>query len=328
MLYRRLGSTDVQVPEIGLGCSAYWGHRAFSERQAIAVVEEAFAQGINFFDTGHNYANFNAEPRLGRALRALLRQVDRAQLVISSKAGSLRGSTRLTHDRARREGDHDYSPDAIEASCRASIANLGCGYLDIFQLHAIGADQLTAALLERLADMRRAGLYRLLGINSHSGDDLRHLSAQRGPVDMVLLDYNALQQDREPVIAALAETGIGVVAGTALAQGHLVRRRPGSLASGAWFWYLARALLKPGSRRLARAAAPLREALAAIPGMTPAQAAVAYVLGNAGVASCLVGTTQPEHLRELALASGLRLPEAGRQAIRQAYARLPRPVSR
>jgi len=62
---------------------------------------------------------------------------------------------------------------------------------------------------------------------------------------MVLLDYNVLQLDRDPVISELSKAGIGVVAGTVLAQGHLVEGKIGSLKSFADLWYLARALIKP-----------------------------------------------------------------------------------
>jgi len=89
MLYRQLGRTGLQVSAIALGCSGFWGSRQFSESQAAAIVIEAFERGVNLFDTGNNYSNFNAEPRLGRILRQILSRHPRSRLVISSKAGTV-----------------------------------------------------------------------------------------------------------------------------------------------------------------------------------------------------------------------------------------------
>ena len=74
MKYRQLGNTELRVSEISLGCSGFWGNRYFSEKKATAVIYAAFERGINFFDTGHNYSSFNAEPRLGRIIKEILKK--------------------------------------------------------------------------------------------------------------------------------------------------------------------------------------------------------------------------------------------------------------
>jgi aryl-alcohol dehydrogenase-like predicted oxidoreductase len=305
MLYRQLGKTGLQVSEISLGCAGFWGSRRFPEATAEAIVLEAFERGINLFDTGHNYSNFNAEPRLGRILRQILSRHPRSRLVVSSKAGTLVPAGSLLPTRWRRQ--KDFSPDYIEQSCAESIRNLQCGYLDIFQLHDIDVTAITPRLLERLQRMRQQGMYRHLGIYTHQVADARFLAALPDLVEVVLTDFNLLQLAREPFIDALARAGIGVLAGTVLAQGHLLQDRVGSLRSRADAWYLARALLQPNARRLARTAATMRAALAGVREMSAAQAAFARVLHNPAIASCVFGTTRLEHLREVVDASGRRL---------------------
>ena len=82
-VYRRtLGSTDMKISEIGLGCASYWGKKFFSETQAIKVVHTALDKGINFLDTGHSYSDGNAEYRLGKALVTVTNKND---LCISRK---------------------------------------------------------------------------------------------------------------------------------------------------------------------------------------------------------------------------------------------------
>lgn len=325
MKYRKLGLTNLLVSEISLGCSGYWGNRQFEEGKAIAIVREAYDRGVNFFDTGSNYSNFNAEPRLGLAIREILSHHDRSSLVISSKAGSLRGSAFQLA--ANRLPSQDFSPEAIENSCRRSIAKLGCGYLDILQLHGATKQDLTPRLLERLSKMRDQGLYRYLGINTHDSRVMQYIASTPLLCDMVLIDYNLLQLDREPLIQQLAQANVGVVAGTVLAQGHLVSTKIGSIRSGSFFWYLARTWLKPSSRRLARSSASMRTILRSIPGMTASQAAFSYILANPLVSSCVFGTTKHANLQDVLEAVDLQLDDVDKVAIRDAFAALPGAIS-
>ena len=289
MKYRKLGNTDLNVSEISIGCSGYWGDKNYSEKDATHIIMTAFEYGINFFDTGHNYSNFNAEPRLGRIVKEILSNNDRSKIVLSTKGGSIIGRAPIfpfTHSKTQ-----DFSPNAIEASCYDSIKNLKCEYLDIFQLHGISQKQITDDLLTRLQTMKKNGMYRYLGINTHNKIELEYISEHPEIFNMVLLDYNVLQLDREDVIRKLFRSGIGVVAGTVLAQGHLLKGMKGSIKSGSFFWYLARSLLKGTSRRLADNSKGMREVLSSITEMSAAQAAFAYILANREISSCVFGTT-------------------------------------
>jgi aryl-alcohol dehydrogenase-like predicted oxidoreductase len=297
----------------------------FSEEKAAAVIHEAFERGVNFFDTGHNYSNFNAEPRLGRVLGEILSRHDRASLIISTKGGSVTGMSPVLS--LRRGETKDFSPDAIELSCSESIRNLNCGYLDIFQLHGITKSQMSEQLLERLSRMKQRGMFKYLGVNTHKEADMLHVAKHPEIFDMVLIDYNVLQLDREPVIDKLHEAGIGVVAGTVLAQGHLVRGRIGAIKTGSFFWYLARTMLRPSSRRLAKSARAMRDALASITEMSPAQAAFSYILENKKVASCVFGTTSIPNLIEVLEAVDRELDESSKLKIRKAYETLTNKIS-
>lgn len=327
MKYRQLGKTGLSVSEISLGCSGFWGNKRFPEKKAEAVIHEAFERGVNFFDTGHHYCNFNAEPRLGRIVKNLLSRNDRTALIISSKAtnrAALRTSLTPSNRGSR---ERDYSPDYIEMSCAKSIKNLNCGYLDIFQLHGILETELTEQLLERLRSMKQKGMYRFLGINTHSEKVNLFVSNHPEIFDMVLLDYNVLQLDRDAVIEKLAQSGIGVVAGTVLAQGNLVEGKIGTLRSIADMWYLARATLKRDSRRLARNSKAMRQTLSSVKEMSAAQAAFAYVLENPGVSSCVFGTTNTANLIEILASVDKTLAEDSRIAIRRTFDAMPNRIS-
>lgn len=287
---RQLGRTGLVVSHIGLGCSGFWGNHRFPEADAEKIVRRALERGVNLFDTGINYSGYHAEPRLGLILQRAFNQWPREKLIISSKAGTVAGQTGINGE-AR-----NFSPAHIQQCCAQSLRNLHCDYLDIFQLHGIGEHQLTDELFATLERMRREGMYRFLGINTHSRSTMLHISKHPGLFDIALIDYSALQLDREPVIAAMHDAGIGVLAGTVLAQGHLSANRIFQLKRSADLWYLARALFKPSSRKLMLGAAAMRKTIARIHSQKPAQTSFAYVLQNPAIASCLLGTTQVDNL--------------------------------
>ena len=313
MKYRKLGNTDLVVSEVSLGCSGFWGNRRFPEQYASAIIYEAFERGVNFFDTGHNYCNYNAEPRLGRAVKQLLSNCDRSQLVISSKAGTVDRS--LLH--ATRGNSGKITPDDMEKFCSQSIKNLNCDYLDIFQLR--GLEEATEPILERLVSMKKKGMFRYLGVNTHRESEMHTIAMQPEFFDMVLVDYNVLQLDRKPTIDMLNKAGIGIVAGTVLCQGHILHGKIGSIRSISDLWYLARAVLKPGSRNLGKNSKHMRETLASIPECSSAQAAFQFILEDKAIASCTFGTTRISNLIEVIESSEKELSEKSRLAIHNSF---------
>ncbi len=170
-------------------------------------------------------------------------------------------------------------------------------------MHGASEHDINDDLLAALQRLRERGLIRHTGINTHSASTLRWMIAHPDAFDVVLLDYNALQQDREPLIDQLQAVGIGVLAGTVLAQGHLLPARPRlpRLADG---WYLARAWLKPSSRQLMRSARQMRRAVAAIRSQRPAQTAFAYALGHPAWPAASLAPPHPQPRRGAGDAAG------------------------
>ena len=321
MRYRNLGNTALTVSEIGMGCSGFWGDKRFADRKAIDLVLKAFDLGINYFDTGNNYSNFNAEPRLGRALHELLRIVPREKLVISTKAGSQIGYAPTVADDDLYHAD--FSPAALQAACIKSIGNLQCGHIDVFYLHGFKPEVLNDETFRCLADLKSRGLVKAVGVNTHFKADLDAIKRYPEVFDTVLIDANLLQLDRFEIIRDLRQAGIGVAIGTVLAQGHLLGRKVGSVLNGSFFWYLARTLLRPTTKDFAKKAATVRNALLDVKELSPSQAAIAYMLENEDISTCVFGTSNADHLKEIASASGQRLSPASKEKIRVAAAASP-----
>ncbi len=289
MRYRPLGRTGLSVSEIGFGAASWWGMRRFSEVEAVRLVHAALDGGVTLFDTGAAYSQGEAEPRLGRALGG--RDPDR--LVVATKAGTSFAGGRVARD---------FSPAAIVASAERSLRNLGLEVLPLLQLHGPAAAEFTDELRAALQGLKARGLVRALGVNSFDPAVVAHASGLP-EIDAVMVDYNVLRPEREPLIAAAAAAGKGVLAGMPLAMGHIGLRlhRLGSLRD---LWYAARAVV----RHRGEVAGGARFGfLNGLPDMTGAQAALAYVLASADVSAAVVGATQLRHLADNLAASGLTL---------------------
>ena len=183
MLYRPLGRTGLTVSEIGFGCASWWGKPAFDERQALALVHAAIDGGVTFLDTGSSYSAGEAEPRLGRALKGR----DTSGLVVATKAGTYHaGGGRIARD---------FSPQAITASVKRSLRNLGLDVLPLLQLHGPAATELNDDLLVALRDLKTRGLIRALGLNSFDPAVIEHAFGLP-EIDVVMVDYNVLRPER------------------------------------------------------------------------------------------------------------------------------------
>ncbi len=293
MHYRLLGRTGLRVSEIGFGAASYWGKPRFDERAAIGLVHAAIDGGVTFLDTGSSYSAGEAEPRLGRALKGL----DAEKLVVATKAGTF-------HAGGGRIG-RNFSARAVVASAEQSLRNLRLESLPLLQLHGPAIGELDEALLAALGELRARGLVRALGVNSFDPAVIDHVVGLPD-FDVVMVDYNVLRPEREPLIARAAAAGKGVLAGMALAMGH-TRLKVASLRGPQDLWYAARGF----ARHRAEVVKGSRYGfLDQVEGMTGAQAALAYVLGNPSVACAVIGTTRPAHLTENLAASGMSLPPA------------------
>ena len=292
MRARPLGRTGLTVSELGFGCASWWGKPGFDERTALGLVHEAIDRGVTLFDTGVSYSAGQAEPRLGRALKGR----NTSKLVIATKAGTYHaGGGRIARD---------MSPAAVVASAERSLRSLGLDTLGLLQLHGPAVHELDDGMLRALEGLKARGLARAIGLNSFDPAVIDH-ALGLAVIDVVMVDYNVLRPEREPLIARAAAAGKGVLAGMPLAMGHtrpLLERLRGPQD----LWYAARALAK--HRDELKRGARFRF-LHRLPDMTGSQAALAYVLANPQVSAAVFGATRPAHLRENLQASGLALPD-------------------
>ena len=89
MKTRKLGSTDLQVSEIGFGAWAIGGNEfgnsygPTNDDESRRSITEAVDLGCNFFDTADVYGHGHSEVLLGRALKGR-----RQDVILATKGGS------------------------------------------------------------------------------------------------------------------------------------------------------------------------------------------------------------------------------------------------
>src|SRR3989337_2769079 len=106
MRTRRLGSSDLEVTVVGLGCNNFGGR--IGEEASRAVIDAALDAGVTFFDTADSYGNKGgSEEIIGRALAGR-----RARVGLGTKFGHELG------DGGTRRGARPYIRKAAEAPPR------------------------------------------------------------------------------------------------------------------------------------------------------------------------------------------------------------------
>jgi len=225
MKYRSLGTSDIKVSEVSLGCwtmgGLNWvngtpnGWANVNEDEITAAIKRAVEAGVNHFDNADVYGNGKAERMLARVLKRLgLKSTD---YVIATKVGHFPGTA-----------EHAYDPLHIRHQCEQSLKNLGRDYIDLYYLHH-GDFGPKGEWLQGAADtldaLVREGKVRLKGQSAYSEADF--LRAVPVVKPMVLQSWaSALARDfikpGGAVPRLLAEHKLSYVAFSPLAQGLLL----------------------------------------------------------------------------------------------------------
>ena len=310
MLYRRLGSSDLNVSEISLGSWLTYGG-GVSNRRAEACVDKAFDVGINFIDTANVYGGGAAEEFLGEVLA----RRPRDSYILATKLYW------------PMNGDRGLSREQVFKQIDLSLGRLRTDYLDLYQCHRYDQETPLEETMEALTEVVRQGKARYLGFSEWTADQIRAALAMVPSVEKFVSSqpqYSLLYRipERE-VIPLCKENGISQIVWSPLAQGALTGKyKPGEepaagtrAASQQMGWSMDRyrddEVLEAVQRLV-----PIAEGL----GVTMAQLALAWVLREANVASAIVGASRPEQVEENAGASGISLDNATLQAIDEAVA--------
>jgi aryl-alcohol dehydrogenase-like predicted oxidoreductase len=183
---RQLGTTDLRVSPLGLGCWPLAGMTSgpVTSDEAAAIVRTSLECGINFLDTAYCYG-LNGESE--RAIAAAIGS-NRREFVIASKGG--------IHWDPPRTQIRDARPATLHRECRESLARLGTDWIDLYYLHAPDPATPLAESAGAIRELLDAGLIRSVGVSNVTVEQLREFQSVC-PVTAVQPPYNMLQRGIE-----------------------------------------------------------------------------------------------------------------------------------
>ena len=253
---RKIGATNLEVTELGLGGAPMGGFRAtISDADAMMLTDAAYESGVRYFDTSPFYGYGRSELRMGAALR----QRPRGEYVLSTKIGRVlhaMGPGERPPAGFRENGlpgfapTFDYSYDGVMRSLEHSYMRLGLARIDIALIHDVDfwTTKDRAVLEERfktvmdsgfkaLDELRTAGVVGAIGVGINEADtSLRFIQA--GQFDCMLLAgrYTLLEQGAlEAFLPECVRRNVSVIVGGPYNSGILT----GGVKSGATHDYVA-----------------------------------------------------------------------------------------
>ncbi|MUL40609.1 aldo/keto reductase [Streptomonospora sp. PA3] len=304
----RLGRTDVEVTELGLGSGPLGGLFApLDDATAADTLQAAWDCGIRYFDTAPHYGIGHAERRVG----ALLARRPPSAFTVSTKVGRLLVPQNADgrrdphfHVPATHRRVWDFSRTGVRASVEDSLQRMGLDRVDVLFLHD-AENHFTHALEEgypALAELREQGRVGAIGAGMHDTALLTRL-VRECDVDVVmvsgrltLLDHSALGE----LVPACASRGVSILAASVFNSGLLAEAEPGA-GSAPYDYAPAAPHVLQRARRIAEVCAAHDVSLL--------QAALAFPLRHPAVAGVVAGMRSAAEVRADAAAFATAVPE-------------------
>ncbi len=220
MKRRALGKAGPEVFPLGLGGMPMSITGRPSEEQSVRTVLAALEAGMDLIDTADVYCLEDADMGHNERLIAkALKQWKGKRPLVATKGGLRRPAGAWTRD-AR--------PERMQEACEASLKALGVDVIDLYQLHAPDEKVPFAETLGALADLKKAGKIRQVGLSNVSVEQIR-TALPIVPVATVQNRFNPFFREAEKtgVLKACEELGIGFLAYSPVGGSRLHKKLPG-----------------------------------------------------------------------------------------------------
>jgi aryl-alcohol dehydrogenase-like predicted oxidoreductase len=272
MELRPLGNTGLKLSALSFGASSLGQEfRRVDIGEAMRAVRVALDLGMNFIDTSPFYGRGMSEVLLGPALR----DVPRDRYYLGTKLG-------------RYDKNHfDFSAKRVAESVDVSLHRLGVDYLDVMLCHDIEFVEMSQIVEETLPALRKIqeqGKVRFVGVSGYPMKVFKYV-LDRADLDVVL-SYNHYTMQNTmfgDLVPYLKEKGVGAM-NAAPFSARLLTNAP--LPP----WHKA----TPEVRDICRRAAERAERA----GVDIAQLAVQYSIANRDMATCVVGSANPDNVKK------------------------------
>ena len=320
MEYRRLGGTSLELSRIGLGGGNFGGvgsapelfGQGESEEEAFALMDAAWAAGINFFDTAASYGGGRSETWVGRWRR------DRGADVILS--------TKVYWSAIGDPDDRGLARDRVLRENAASLERLGVERVHMYLTHEPDPETPIRETLEAFDELVRSGKVEAIGASNVSAEQLveaLETSEAHGLARFAWVqnELNLLAPTAQDGVREICRReGLGFTPFSPLGGGWLT----GKYAQDTPYPAGSRMTLRPDPYQQLVAVQTFR-ALDAFRGFAdeletePATLALAWLLAQPDITAVVIGPRKPEHLRAALAALDLELNEARRDELASVF---------
>src|SRR5215210_2711575 len=290
MQKRKLGSSNLEVSAIGLGCMGLsFGYGPATDTQeAITLIRSAAERGVTFFDTAEVYGPFNNEELVGEALAPF-----NGQVVIATKFGF-----ELDPNGGPRWVGLNSRPDHIKQVAEGSLKRLKVDAIDLFYQHRVDPDVPIEDVAGAVKDLIQEGKVKHFGLSEAGVQTIRRAHAVQ-QVTALQSEYSLWwRAPEEEVLPTLEELGIGFVPFSPLGKGFLTGKIDENTTFDSSDFRNIVPRFTPEARKANQAVVELLGKIAAKKNGTPAQIALAWLLAQKPWIVPIPGTTKLHRLEE------------------------------
>ncbi len=314
MEYRLLGRSGLKISVITMGTMTIGGRGKFAEvgnvglKEARRYVDLCLDAGVNLIDTADIYSTGACEEIIGEVLGGKRKN----GVLVATKARFAMGPG---------PNDGGLSRQHLIAACEASLKRLNTDVIDLYQVHEWDGLTPLEETMEALDSLVRSGKVRYIGCSNFSGWHIMKslgVSALEGRQRFVSqqIHYTLEAREAEYELMPIAiDQGLGVLVWSPLAGGLLSGKH-------------RRNETPEGTRQLAGwKEPPIRDeerlwkivdmlvAIAGERGVSPAQVALAWLIGRKGVTSVIIGGRTDAQFADNLAAAGLKLSDEERELL-------------
>jgi len=298
MQKRKLGTSGLEVSALGygaMGLSSSYGP-ATDRQQAIAVIRAAFERGVTLFDTAQVYGPFANEELVGEAVAPF-----RNQVAIATKFG-------FQFDANAKETGLNSRPEHIRQMTEDSLRRLGVEAIDLYYQHRVDPSVPIEDVAGAVKDLIQQGKVKYFGLSEPGVQTIRRAHAVQ-PVTAIQSEYSLWFREPETngVLTACEELGIGFVPFSPLGKGFLTGKIDETTTFDASDFRNIVPRFTEENRKANQTVVDFVTRIAESKRATPAQIALAWLLGQKPWIVPIPGTTKLHRLEENLGAAAIEL---------------------
>ncbi|MFD2922262.1 aldo/keto reductase [Halobacillus naozhouensis] len=284
----KLGNSELEVGEISLGCMRI---HELGKKEAAYVIENAMDAGVDLFDHADIYGKGKSEEVFSEAID--MNDDVRENMKLQTKCGI-------------RKGFFDFSKEHILESVEGSLRRLKTDYVDSLLLHRPDALMEPEEVAEAFSILKESGKVRHFGVSNQNPMQIELL--QKYLDEDLIVNQMQLSVVHTPMIDAGFNVNMSHDPAIVRDSNVLDYCRLNDITVQAWSPFQHGMIEGPfvGNKQFPEVNAKLQE-LAEKKDVTDSAIAIAWILRHPAKIQPVVGTMNPERLRDIVKASDIEL---------------------